>query len=169
MSKGDPVVIGGAGSSIADFLEEAGALGHTIRAEGREGGGASYVGLDLPIGSHRSSCRKLLANWNQLGEDRRTGAGQCRSDANKRSSLRFCYGFGAWVVNRALQTLPPEDMPFAKKYRLTICPEEAMKELVAAKTGLYGKICSIQTKWAANDSVRCFRSHPISIENRHFC
>lgn len=162
MSKGDPVLIGGAGSSIADFLEDAAALGHTVMAEGLEGVVLQYVGLDL---THWKSSEQLPEVAGKLELNLLKTAVlelvNAALNANKRSSLIISYGFGAWVVNRALQTLPPEDMPFARNVQIDgFGPEEAMKELVAAKTGLYGKICSIQTNWAANNLGLLFQVTP---------
>lgn len=140
LSKGLPMLVAGAGSSMSALLSEAEGLRGTVGGAGLV---VQFVGIDRQHWSTDKAISRLEANIV------RTAAFMVLNSALNRAgigSVAIAHGFACWVVNRALQALPESAVTYARCLQLdAMGGADVLQDLVRAKQGGLGAICHLQS------------------------
>jgi hypothetical protein len=139
VANGVAFVIAGAGATLADLVAELPAWRGQM---GLNGLIVQFVGIDRQHWAPDEAEKLLELNLLQ------TAAIQVLNSALNETGhmcVVISHGFGCWVVNRALQGLPVEQVWYAHNLQIdALGSPEVLADLTSAKKGGFGAICHVQ-------------------------
>ena len=143
MSQREPVWIGGADGSIADFLGDAASM---IKTLGSEAIILQFLGLDRTHWQLPDAVAKVETNIVKTTAIQLVSAGL---NAAGIPSVVVSNSFAAWLVNRSMRAMPREVFAHARNLQIDgFGPLDAMQELTIVKSENYGKITNVRSALA---------------------
>jgi hypothetical protein len=151
LADGVGFVIAGAGGTLDELVAEIAAWRGQL---GLKGLIVQYVGIDQQHWAPEKAEKLLEMNLLQ------TAAIQVLNSALNETGhpcLVISQGFGCWVVNRALQGLPVQQVWYARNLQIdALGSPEVLADLTSAKKGGFGAICHVQSDYARAELAGTF-------------